>query len=161
MAYSSILAGASLLTLWAVFARGTEILAAEELTCDKKYRYWPNHTTLRFADTTAPRTPKQTSFRHSKFFIPLASKHSSYWPERSLRGHLDLSFLWGYFLTKLFYLLLCVCPNFKGDWNVCTPPALCIYPPQSVSGNLSLKLIIFRAFNPHPFSMNEASSLSL
>ena len=54
MTYTSILAGASLLTLWPVLARGTKILTAEGLTCDKGHHDLPNHTTLRFTDTAAP-----------------------------------------------------------------------------------------------------------
>lgn len=58
MTYSSILAGTSLLTLRAVLARGTKILTAEGLTCDKGHHYLSNHTTLMFTDTTAHRALK-------------------------------------------------------------------------------------------------------
>lgn len=64
----------------------------------------PNHKTLRFTDSTAPRDLKQTSFLCSKFFISLTSKNESHWLERSLRDGLDLSFLLGYFLMKLFLI---------------------------------------------------------
>lgn len=37
--HSSVLAGASLLALWTMFARGTEILTAERLMSDKGQHY--------------------------------------------------------------------------------------------------------------------------
>lgn len=58
MTHSSILAGASLLTLWTMLARGTKILTAEGLMGDKGYHYLLHHTTLRFTYTTAPRVLK-------------------------------------------------------------------------------------------------------
>ena len=58
MTDASVLAGASLLTLWSVLARGTEILTAEGLTCDKGHHSLPKPTTPRFTNTAAPRTLK-------------------------------------------------------------------------------------------------------
>lgn len=58
MTYASILAGASLLTLWSMLARGTKILTAEGLTCDKGHHSLPKPTTLRFTNTAVPRTLK-------------------------------------------------------------------------------------------------------
>lgn len=61
MTYASILAGASLLTLWSMLARGTKILTAEGLTCTKGHHSLSQPTTLGFTNTAAPRTLKQTS----------------------------------------------------------------------------------------------------
>lgn len=58
MTHSSILAGASLLTLWTMLARGTKILTAEGLMGDKGHHYCFTHTSLSFTDTTAPRVLK-------------------------------------------------------------------------------------------------------
>lgn len=58
MTYASVLAGASLLTLWSMLARGTKILTAEGLTCDKGHHSLSQPTTLRFTNTAAPRTLK-------------------------------------------------------------------------------------------------------
>lgn len=58
MTHSSILAGASLLTLWTMLARGAKILTAEGLMFDKGHHYLSNHLTLSFTGTTAPRALK-------------------------------------------------------------------------------------------------------
>lgn len=58
MTDASVLAGASLLTLWSVLARGTKILTAEGLTCDKGHHSLPKPITFRFANTATPRTLK-------------------------------------------------------------------------------------------------------
>lgn len=95
MAYSSVLAGASLLTLWTVLARGTEILTAAGLTGNKEHHYLSKHTTLRFTDTTAPWALKQSRFLCSILSISSISRALIILADRAFEGSPSPSLCFG------------------------------------------------------------------